>query len=570
MIGGNAALRELARLKLRGAMRRQLRRLKKPSGFFFALVGALLSVVWISSLVVGRRALGGDTPEGAVLESWVGLGIVIFGTITCLSALSVRGVYLPRPEIERFFSAPVTRADLVRYRIQVDLVRSLFGALILGLLTLRRLPVPAYGFFGAALTVLTLGLLRQTISLLMGDVHSRLARFLKGRSLVGVRILMGIIVWFLIMSIFMGRDFLGTIFGGFDIYEQGSELLVHPGVRMALMPTRPWVAMMTATDLLGFLRWGGACLLLWLALYEFTARLKIDYREQSLDTSETIARRLRRLRKGGPLSGGRVSTRTTGWRIPWIFGRGALGAVAWVKLISVVRKARGTLIVAGLIVLIVTVGVSLLLGSRKRVGPDEAAILGSALITLMGIMYMSGALRFDFRSDLDRMVQIKAWPLAPAKTFIATLLPQVILISGAPSLAIWGRLIALGSDAAGAWVIPLVLPFLEFAWLSVDNIVYLFAPVRFVPGQEGTLHHTGRAIVLFLLRMILLGVALALVGLAAIVIFAVGPDHFGMTQAQAGWVSAGIGALTLIALDVLLAWIGGRMLRRFDVARDRA
>ncbi len=62
MIVGDAALRKLALMKLRGGFRRQWKRLKSPSGFIFAAVGGLLSVVWISTLVMGRSAYRGLHP----------------------------------------------------------------------------------------------------------------------------------------------------------------------------------------------------------------------------------------------------------------------------------------------------------------------------------------------------------------------------------------------------------------------------------------------------------------------------------------------------------------------------
>lgn len=568
MISGNSALLKLARLKLRGAFRRQLRKVRSPSGLFFALIGALISIGWIFSLLIGREIFRGDASQPEVVRAWTQFGLGVFVFMSVISAISIRGVYLPKQDIERLFSAPVSRSELVRYRMLVDAGRTLFGALVIGLLTFHRMPVPLYGFLGAMTTVFTLGILRQAFSLVLGSAHSRLGRMLEGKSLTAIRIVLGILIWLLIMSAVLGGKFADKVFGELEIGDRGAALLAHPLVQALLMPFRPWANMMTATTVGDFLLWGGICAAFGLLLFEVTARLPIDYREHSLETSDKIAQRLTQVRRGGLFSAGRASKRTTTWKFPRLFGRSPMGAVAWIKLVSIVRKARGTLFMGVLIVTLVTIFVSFIHGGSSD-GVSQADTLGgSALIGFLGIVYLSGALRFDFRADLDRMVQIKAWPVSTRRIFVATLLPEVLLISLLLGLGIVARMLALRAFYFSALLIPLVLPLFAYAWLAVDNAVYLFAPVRFVPGQEGSLHHTGRAIVLILLRMFLVGLALAIVGSVALVLFAVGPDEFGLSEEQATWISAGVGLIVLLLLCGFLTWIGGRMLRRFDVARD--
>ena len=564
MIGGNPALRRLAWLKLRGTFRRQLRKLRTLSGCLFAGVGALISFSWIASLIFGRTAFSRESSMPEDMLPWAQLGVTVFGVFTLVTATSLRGVYFPKQDIERLFAAPASRSDLVRFRMLVDLGRTVFGAIVLGLLTFHRMPVPGFGLVGAILTFLTLGVLRQAVSILLGGAQSRAIRFLNGKGAGFVRILVGIGIWMLIMAAIFGGKFIGKVFGDVDVVGQGALLFETTWAQVLLAPAYPYGRLMTATGGGEFAMWLGVCLLITFALYEGTARMPIDYREHSLETSERINKRLTQIRRGGLFSGGAVSSKTARWRMPRLFGNGPVGAVSWIKLVSIVRKARGTLLVGLLIVTLVTGGISFVMGND----PDELSVLGSALIAFLGITYLGGALRFDFRADLDRMVQIKAWPVAPQRVFVGTLVPQVALISVMLGLAIWTRLAVLRLADPISMAIPLVLPFFAFAWLAVDNAVFLFAPVRLVPGQEGSLHHTGRAILLFLLRMIIIGVILGLVAATAAVLFTLGPEELGLSELQAGWISAGVGFVVLLAFDLLLAWVGGRMLQRFDVARD--
>ena len=53
----------------------------------------------------------------------------------------------------------------------------------------------------------------------------------------------------------------------------------------------------------------------------------------------------------------------------------------------------------------------------------------------VGTLYLCAGLRFDFREDLDAMESLKAWPVRPWRVFLATLLPEVVLVSGPVNLA---------------------------------------------------------------------------------------------------------------------------------------
>ncbi len=556
-------------MKFRGALRRQTRKLKTLSGCLFAAIGLLLTGGWLATLLIGRRAFESEPMAPEEILPIAQFGICVLACLSLITAASVRGVYMPQQDIERLFAAPVSRANILRYRMLVDLGRGLFGSLVLGAVTFSRLPKPLFGVLGIMLTVLSTGILRQFFSLLMASAGNRFDRFLRGRSMLFMRIVVGVGVWGLVMFVVMGEKLLGKIFGSVHFVGGLEELLAHPVSQGLLAPALPWARMMTAGNWPEFLTWAATCLFIGLALFEVTARLRIDYREMALETSDRIATRLRQVRRGGLFSGGKASSRTTGWRLPKIFGRGPMGAVAWIKWVSMIRKARGTLIIGLLIVVGVSVGVTFLLRQDQGMSNPGEALVGSSLIAMVGILYLCGALRFDFRADLDRMVQIKAWPVSSRRVFLGTLLPVVTLISVMLGAAIWLRLALLGLHDPVAEVIPLVLPLLTFAWLAVENIVYLFAPVRYVPGQEGSLHHTGRAIVLVLLRLLLMAVVLGLVGICAGLVYNIGPEYFGLGEQEAMWLSMACGFDVLLLVDYGLYHAGGRMLKRFDVARDQ-
>src|SRR6185369_2111841 len=112
-------------------------------------------------------------------------------------------------------------------------------------------------------------------------------------------------------------------------------------------------------------------------------------------------------------------------------------------------------------------------------------------------------------------------------------------------------------------------PLVTFAWVALDNAVYLYAPVRYSPGQEGALQHMGRSLVLMHLRFgLLVSVAIGAGLPAAGAYFGL---HLGLgaSKAAALWTGGSIAWAGLLVADALLVLAGGKMLQRFDVARDR-
>lgn len=562
---GSPALALLLRLKLRGVVRRQWRRLRTPKGLLLSLLGVAAFGLWIVSLTVSfARAQAPFGPEAGELRVRAFGLVLVFLSFT--GALSNRGLYLPRNEIERLFSAPLARADLVRYRLVAGGLRSLLGGLILGLFGAHRMPSPWTAFVGITLAMQTLPVLNQFVAIALGGLEQRAAQSLKrlGHALLlALLVLLAVVVFVLVTD----RPLVELPWvGGWlaRTVDVEGELLAHPVLARATAMVLPWARMIAAPTPSAWAPWFGLCLGLHLALVELCARLPIDFRELSLATSVRAAARQARFRRGGGVAATRASRGSARWRIPWLFGRGPAGAIAWRKCAGLVRKAKGAFWVALLALLFITIFANLLLDGS----PTEQALGMPVMIATLGTIYLCSGLRFDFREELERMDVIRAWPLAPARVFLAMLLPEVLLVAFLVAATVLGEATLARRLTLDTLAVAACLPFLVFAWVAGDNLVFLFAPVRVVPGQDGFVQNAGRR----MLQMGLLGgVILVLGGLGAVgfLVASLLADALGASAVftrAAGY--AGLLAV-LAAGDALLVLLGGLVLRRFDVARDR-
>jgi hypothetical protein len=554
-------LRLLLRLKLRGRLRQQWRRMQTPRGAALTLLGVLLFGAWFAMLAFSL--LGSGSPaEPLQLEQRVRVVALLFTLLTCSSALAHRGLFLAREEIERLFSAPVRRADLVRYRLLSSSFRNGLGGLLIALVSMRGLPRPTLAFLGILLSMQTLPVLNQIVAIGLGGLESRAAEALR-RLAKAVLVLVLLAIGALVFHLVTERSPAWLAFPGQAGGPGSAALLAHPLLRWVTLPFVPWARMITAGSPAEFWPWFLACLTFFVLLFELCARLPFDFRELSLATAARVAARLARARRGGGAAAGRASARAARWNVPWIFGRSPTGAIAWRKSASIVRKASSTFWVSFLVL----VFVSLLSG--LALGEDElSALVAPGLVATLGTFYLSSGLRFDFREDLERMASIRSWPLSCGRIFFATLLPQVLLVS---SLLIGAVLL---QAAATGEAHPIVLgslpclPLLVLGWMALDNALFLFAPVRIVPGHEGALQNAGRGLLLLFLR------AVVSVPLATLVA-AAGWGGQRLSSGVLGWepaAAAGAGFfalwMALLLVDVLLVWAGGRVLRGFDLARD--
>jgi hypothetical protein len=561
------ALRLLTRRKFRGWWRKQLRRMRTPSGALLALVGLTVIGLWFAWILFSVLAAGHvvrDASSLANVARGVGLVAAFFATT---NALALRGLYIPREEIELLLAAPLTRADLVRHRLWAAGLRSLFGGVFMGLFLSTEAPVRCYGVLAAVLGLWTLAVWSQGISILAGAFERRvLDRLTRAARYAGVALVVLVLGCLLLFNLGEGAGpFSGVreqILQQLPRQRLSGFVQLEP-LRTLALPIEPWARLASASGWLAGLPWLCLCVALWAAGLELVARLPVDFRELSLETSANVAERMRRARRGGgSVSAGKVSAASALRRVPWIFGRGPSGAIAWRKFAGMLRRARGTLLVSLVVIVLLS-----LLARGIGGGADEGALVRSGFFALFGTFYLCNGLRFDFREDLGRLGVLKSWPVSPWMLFCASLLPEWALVSG----LLWAGLLALNVFAGGLSLalVPIFcgVPLLVAYWISIDNIVFLLAPFRATPGQDGALQNAGRGLLMGLVRLIVYCFFASTIGLAYVGTWWLLPRlGVGERLALVAATLAGLGVGTIGA--GVLSWIGGRAVARFDVARE--
>ena len=549
------ALGLLIRLKLRGARRRRLRSLRKPSGVIFVLLGCILFCLWLVA-VLNRGRGGLPMPDPELMRQAMQLMLAFFSLIILVGALNTRGLYFPGGECERLFSAPLAPRDLIRYRVLTDSGRALLSATVFALISRRNFEHPALGALAIFLALLAMSLLRQGGALLLANPEGRLARIFKGRRLPGLPLVAGVGVFFTIKA--LREDARGDA-------SLLADALSHPVAEALLLPFRPWAELATASDAGAGALWLLICLSLLLLLYKLVTSSNVEFREASLETSQFIAGRLRRMGKGGgrfDMAGPKRGKRERG--IPHVFGRGPAGAVAHLQLSSILRRPLSTYILALFVIGAVTFGAATIFSEPSR----REGLGGSLMIVIIGTVYLCGGMRFDFRSNLERIGDMKTWPLGSARVFLATILPQACLIWLFITMGVVVRALAAGG---GGWELAWVLsgaPFLVLTWMGLDNALFLVFPVRFTPGQDGAMHHIGRTLALLFLRLIAFVMLGGVAGGVAFGGYWLTTELLGggaILAMSVGWLGA-IASLGLLLVPLMLA--GGLLLGRFDPSRS--
>lgn len=494
----------------------RLRRLRQPR-YAISAVAAILYF----GMMVGRRALASGVGRGmpGIFRSvgpdmaivCVGIVVILLGIGAWAIPADSGGIEFSASEIQFLFPAPLTRRQLLAYKM----IRSQ-AQIFLSSAIMTFVAFPRSRFIGVwvAFTVWNTYLLFVA----MGRARLRqrgigfIARF--------------VIVIVLINAIYFLID---HEMGGLDLKLMGQHLenfspntltpLFAPFHRAPLsilfFIPRLFAMVLFPAALTHLFAGAAGLLLLGSMFFLLAAQLNVSFEEGSIAKARRRAAGVQRL--AGYRSGELVSLRAARPLFRLSPTGPAEVAIIWKNLTAAVR-------ISGIFVLLMVLTVLAALGAMFWMNdPNMFMLWGSIMLSLAAAMAIGGPMMFrnDLRMDLRRLEVIKSYPIAGARLVAAEVAaPAALIVAIQSALLITAAVLLRGSGSQGRFVARMASPeaviaaLLVLVPIVVIQLLIQNAIVIFFPAWASRSREESRGFAPFGQRLVLLGGHLLTLGFA--------------------------------------------------------
>jgi ABC-2 type transport system permease protein len=551
---------------VRNRLARQLRRLRQPR--YLVALGLGLAYLWV--LILQQRPAPAAADPG--WAGWVELGGAVALALAVawawIFAAERRALAFSPAEVTFLFSAPVTRRQLIHFKLLRTQLVILLNTLLWTLLLSRER-------FGASvwLRAVSVWVVLTTLSLhRLGAsfVRTSLAEhggFGARRRVISLLVLGAAVV----AAGWAALDARPALARGWDA-GPGPFLVALAAAadgtvpRALLAPFRLVVAPLAAASAEAWARAMLPALGLLAAHYLWVVRSDAAFEEAAAQESLHRARRL----------AGRRSPRRhrAPAKAPPLYRLGPEGppaeAILWKNLAAVMRTGRPRATAVGFAV----VGAGLAALSFRRDGHLVEAVgwfaaLWAGFLVVVGPQWI----RSDLRGDLPKLDLLRTYPLRGRSIVAAEVAASTVVLSalqlgvaGVAYLAFLGNRVmepGLAERTALLGGAVVLLPAVNVLGLLVQNAAAILFPswVHLGAGRPGGVEALGQNMLALVAHLLVLGVALTVpAAVGGILGFALWP--------AVGWwaaVPAGVAALMVIGLEASLAveWLG-RLFERTD------
>ncbi|HEU5041729.1 MAG TPA: putative ABC exporter domain-containing protein [Gemmatimonadales bacterium] len=549
----------------RNRLLRQLRRLRQPR----YVIALLLGVAYLWVVVVQQRPSG---PTQAEHRGW----IVLAGSLALLLAVAWAWIFAAERRVLAFspaevtflFSAPVTRRDLVHFKLLRTQLVILFNTVLWTLLLSReRFGVSTWLRAASVWLILTtLSLHRLGASFVRTSLAEHGGAGARRRA-VSLTVVAGFAIAGLTAAIGARPALSAGWNEGIGPFLSALAAAAEGPIPTALLaPFRLLVAPLAAASPEAWLRAMVPALGLLLAHYVWVVRADASFQEAAVEESLRRARRL----AAGTRGQRRAVIRP---RVGLPYRLRAHGppaeAIFWKNLAGVARTGRPRAAASALAATGVLLGVlSFRQGHLAEIVATFAAMWAGFLVVI-GPQWV----RSDLRDDLQRLDLLRSYPLSGRSLVAAEVASSTVVLTalqlGVTSvvyLALLGnRAIEPGLDVRTAALLgaAVLLPAVNLLGLLIQNAAAVLLPswVHLGAGRAGGVEALGQNMLALMAHLIVLAVTLvppvALAGFA-----------FWMLRPMAGWwalVPAVAGALGVVALEAsaAISWLG-REFERID------
>lgn len=530
------ALWFLLRLRFTAWGRRIARSVRGIKGILLVLFGA--------AMLVGLGMAAISQPHHRVNEEALRLygtgALLAYCVMVVLTSAGEPAVTFSAAEVDFLFPGPFSRRELLAYKI----VGSAFSSMITASLMLIWLGHYAHSlwaaFFAILLVLNFLQLFSMSVAMFSGLMGARAYSTTRK-----------VLLFFVTVGIVVGIGHWLQLRQGQGPIQWMAAAERYPIFQWALAPLRWFTELFAANSTSDLIVWGSSALLVNLIMVLVVFLLDVQFLEASAAASERQFARLQRMRSGGVIAG-----RTSGGKARFGLGEpplwGGLGPLAWRQMLALLRNLRGVLVFLAMFILF-GMGPAFM----KSQGRGSGTALAMFFIPMMSV-FMLPRLMFDFRGDIDRMDVLKTLPLPPWKLVVGQLITPVLIVSFVQVLVIIVML-AGGAQQQVGWLAALVVPF-NFVAAAIENLVFLWFPVRAVPTMAVDVQFMGRQWLFFLMKMLMMSAAAFTALIAGVTAYSLSGKHMLPTLISAGTALA-VAGLMLIPL-VARAFV------KFDVTKD--
>ena len=478
----SGALGYLAVRSTRNRIMRQVRRLRRPR----YAVALLLGLAYLWAIGVGRRPGSGSSDVSpAVVELLAAVGVTLVLLYTWLFGSDRRALAFSRAEVTWLFPAPVTRPQLIRYKLVRGQFVVLFNVLLWTLLLSRDLAGASWGRAAAIWVLLTtLSLHRLGAALLRSSLweHGVIAFRARALTLTAVGIVFALALADAAAALPAFRQ--AWDLGLREFLAAADQAATRPIPAALLLPARVMVRPMLADGWSEWARGMLPALGVLAAHYVWVIRSDAAFEETAVAAALAHSRTRARASR---------APRFTASRVPRLPAEGwPAGALLWKNLAAVLRAGRVRSSAIGMIAAaLVLLGLSLGGGSATLL-----EIVGWMLAMWAAFLFVLGPqwIRNDLRSDLGRLAVLRSYPLRGASVMgaetagsSAVLTALQLGLAALAWLAFWGGRVDDPSPALRTAVLLggiLLLPSINFLAMLIQNGAAILLPAWVNPGPE--------------------------------------------------------------------------------------
>jgi ABC-2 type transport system permease protein len=549
------------------SVRARLKRLRSPR----YAIGAGVGLVYFWMMFGSGGPTRGFAQFGVSRDAAIFVGTGLLFVLTALGWVwtSKKGPVLgfTAAEVQYLFPAPITRRQLIVYRIVRVQINLLFPSLMFAFLSrpsgIAGVPMAWLGFW---LALGVIGVHSMGVSLSRSSLGSH---GLAGWTRQWMPLALLIAVVSVIVATIVGAwPQLTAISGTGARIEEAGRVLSTGAAGLALWPIRTLVRLPMSTDAATFGRMLGPVLLMWVLSAVWVIRSDAAFEDASADQAERVARMLR---------GGLPIAKPVKSRRP-LFTLGPVGrpetALLWKNLIAAGRVSR--------IALFISIGSIVVFGIVMfSMGDDSMGLAGTAgMLCQMGafMILINGPLsaRYDLRRDLGHLATLKSWPISGAAILRGEVLAPTIVLTTvlwivlAASVALGGGMFAeTARDAPwefASWTVAAMIvgPGIIAMGVTIQNGIAVWLPawVRVTPRTGAGVEGIGQQMLLAIASFLILPIVAIPAGIAGgIVWFALMMTvDFVRTMVAAGvfsgalmaecWIAAGIIGVALDKTDI--------------------